>query len=67
MRLRTPFLGLLGLLAVGLVAVQLLQGALSVTDAAVRVAVVAGVLTLVERVVLPLARTLVQTGERQEP
>lgn len=67
MRLRTPFLGLLGLVAVGLVAVQLVQGSLSVTEAAVRVAVVAGVLALVERVALPLARALVSTGDRREP
>jgi hypothetical protein len=67
MRLKTPFLGLLGLLAVGLVAMQLVQGALTVTEAAVRIAVVAAALTVVERLVLPLARTLVSTGTPKDP
>ncbi len=60
-------LGLVGLIAVGLVAMQLIQGDLSVTDAATRVGIVAVVLTVVERVALPLARTLITTGLRKEP
>ena len=59
MRLHSPVLGLLGLLALGAVAVQLLDGSLDVQAAASRIAVVLAVLLVVERVVLPLARALV--------
>jgi hypothetical protein len=67
MKLRTPVLGFLGLVAVGLVAMQLLHGDLSITDAALRIGIVAAALTAVERVALPLARTLIGTGARRDP
>jgi hypothetical protein len=66
MKLRTPFLGFLGLIAIGLVAMQLLQGDLTVTAAATRIAIVALALTLIERIALPLARTLITTGQRAD-
>jgi hypothetical protein len=66
-KLRSPLLGLVGLVAVGIVAMQLIKGDLSITDAATRVAIVAVVLTLVERLALPIARTLITTGLRKEP
>lgn len=64
MGLRTPFLGFLGLVVLGLVAAQLVQGEITVTAAATRVGIVAAVLVGVERFVLPLARTLITTGHR---
>ena len=64
LRVKSQLLALVGLAVVGIVAVQLVQGALSVTAAATRVAVVAFALTVVDRYVLPLARTLVTTGQR---
>ena len=66
MRLRTPFLGFLGLLATALLALQLIQGALSITEAATRIGIVALALTAIERVALPLARTLITTGHRPD-
>ncbi len=66
-RLRTPTLGLLGLLAVGLVAMKLISGDLSVTQAAVRVGIVSTVLVVLERVGLPFARALVGAGARKRP
>ena len=57
-----PALGLVGLIAVGLVAVKLYQGDLSVTQAALRIAVVTGALLVTERFLLPIARTLVNSG-----
>ncbi len=57
--LRSPTLALVGLLAVGIVAVALLRGELSLTEAAVRALVVFAVLKAVEWLVLPLARSLV--------
>jgi hypothetical protein len=59
-------LGLLGLVALGLVAVKLYTGDLSVTQAAGRIAVVAGVLLFAERLLLPLARSLVTSGRPRE-
>ncbi|MGB8650442.1 MAG: hypothetical protein WCD35_07245 [Mycobacteriales bacterium] len=66
MRLRTPFLGFLGLMVLGLVAVQLVKGDLSITDAALRVGVVAGALVAVERFLLPIAAALVSSSRRRE-
>jgi hypothetical protein len=59
---KNPALGLIGLIAVGLVAVKLYQGDLSVTQAAVRIGVLTGVLVLTERFLVPIARTLVSSG-----
>ena len=59
MQLHSPVLAVLGLLAVGAVAVQLLTGSITLTSAAVRVAVAVVVLALVDRVGVPLARALV--------
>ncbi|MCW2599363.1 MAG: hypothetical protein JWM02_1192 [Frankiales bacterium] len=67
MRLRTPFLGFLGLLAVGVVALQMFEGRLSVSDAAIRIGIVAAALTAVEKVAMPLARSLIATGTRRDP
>ena len=39
LRVQSPFLGVLGLVALGLVAMKLLQGDLSVTQAATRIGV----------------------------
>lgn len=65
MRLRNPLLGVLGLLAVGAVALQLLTGRLALGQAALRVLVAVGVLVLVDRLLVPLARALV--GQRGLP
>ena len=62
---RSRALALVGLLAVAAVAVMLLQSRLTVAQAGVRIAVAVGVLVLVDRVGLPLARSLV--GERRPP
>ena len=59
MRLRSQPLALLGLSALAIVGVLLLTGALDVEEAAVRIAVVLVVLVVAERVLLPLARSLV--------
>lgn len=64
--LQSPVLGLLGLVALGLVAVKLYQGDLTITQAAGRIAVVAGVLVVTERLLLPLARSLVRSGRPPE-
>ena len=66
MKLHTPLLGFIGLLAVGLVGMQLVQGGITVTDAAIRVGIVAAVLTVVERFALPIAKTLITTGLRKD-
>ncbi len=65
MRLNTPALGVVGLLVVGVVAIALLQGRLTITEAAVRVGAAVHALMLVDRLLLPLARGLV--GERRPP
>jgi hypothetical protein len=64
--LRNPVLGLLGLVALGLVGMKLFQGDLSITQAASRIAVVVVVLVAAERVLLPLARSLVTSGRPRE-
>ena len=62
---RNPVLAFLGLLAVGLVAAKLWTGDLGVTQAAARVGVVTAGLVVAERFFLPLARSLVQSGQRE--
>lgn len=57
--MKSPLLATLGLLAVGLLAVRLLRGDLTLTQAAVRAVLVLVGLMLVERVLAPLARALV--------
>lgn len=59
-----PVLALIGLIALGLVGAKLWTGDLSVAEAGLRVAVLTGVLMAVERVLLPVARSLVATGHR---
>lgn len=60
-----PLLALVGLVALGLVGTKLWTGDLSVSQAGVRVAILTGVLMAVERVLLPLARSLVSAGQRE--
>ena len=59
MQLNSPVLAVLGLLAVGAVALQLVTGSISLTSAAVRVVVAVVVLAVVDRIGVPLARALV--------
>lgn len=65
MQLRSPVLAVLGLLAVGAIALQLLSGSITLTSAAVRVLVAVVVLAVVDRVGVPLARALV--GPTRQP
>ena len=65
MRLSYAPLGVVGLLAVAVVALGLLQGRLTVVQAGQRALVVLVVLVAVDRVLVPVARLLV--GPRQEP
>lgn len=67
MRLRNPLLAVLGLLAVGAVALQLVTGSITLGSAAVRVAVAVLVLAVVDRVGVPVARALVGPGRTPEP
>ena len=60
-----PALALVGLLARGLVGAKLWSGDLSVAQAGLRVGVLTGVLVLAERVLLPLAKSLVSAGQRE--
>ena len=62
LRLQSPVLGVLGLVALGLVAMKLVQGDLDITQAATRIGVVAVALVLTERLLLPVARSLVMSG-----
>ena len=66
MRLRSPVLAVLGLLAVGAVALQLVTGSITLGSAALRVAVAVGILAVVDRVGVPLARALVGPGRTPE-
>lgn len=59
LKVRSPLLAFVGLCVVGLVAMQLVQGAITVTAAAERVLVVAVALSLVDRWVLPVAKAMV--------
>lgn len=62
---RSPLLAVLGLVAVGLVAVKLVEGGLTLPQAATRLVVLQVVLLLADRLLLPLARGLAQTGRPQ--
>lgn len=67
MRLTNPGLAVLGLLAVGAIALQLVGGSITLPQAGLRVAVAVGLLAVVDRVGLPLARALVgPTRQRTE-
>lgn len=65
MVLRTRWLAVVGLVAVGVVALQMLRGHLSVTEAAVRVGLALLALLVVDRLLLPFARALV--GDPRPP
>lgn len=67
MQLRSPVLAVLGLLAVGAVALQLVTGSITLTSAAVRVAVAVLLLAVVDRIGVPLARAMVGPGRTREP
>ena len=58
-RVRSPWLAGLGLVLVGVVALGLLRGSLSVTDAALRLGIGLALLVAVERLLLPLGVALV--------
>lgn len=64
---RSPLLGLLGLVAVGLVAMKLVQGDLTVTQAAVRLGILQVALLLTDRLLVPLARGLAHSGRPAQP
>ena len=67
MRLRSPVLAVLGLLAVGAVGLQLVLGSLTLGQAALRVVVAVVVLAVVDRVGVPLARAMVGSGRVPAP
>ena len=56
---RSPILGFLGLVAIGLVAYKMLQGDLTLTQGAVRAVIALVVVVVVERLVVPIAMLLV--------
>jgi hypothetical protein len=62
---RHPALGLIGLIALGLVGTKLWSGDLTITEAAVRIAVVTGALIVTERFLLPVARSLIGAGSAE--
>ena len=64
LKVGSPALAFVGLMVTGIVGLQLAQGQVSVGAAATRVLVVALSLAAVDRLVLPLARTLVTSGHR---
>ncbi len=66
LKVKSPLLALVGLAVVGLVALQLVQGQITVTAAATRVLIVTVCLAGVDMFVLPLARTLVSVGQRHQ-
>ena len=66
MQLRSPVLAVLGLLAVGAVALQLLTGSITLGSAALRVTVAVVVLAVVDRIGVPIARALVGPGRTPE-
>lgn len=66
LKVKSPVLAFVGLVVVGIVAVQLVQGAITVTAAAARVLIVTVALAVAERFLLPLARTLVTTGHQRD-
>jgi len=59
-----PWLALIGLICVGLVAMKLYTGDLTVWEAGVRVGTVTVALVLTERLLLPLARGLMGSDQR---
>jgi len=61
---KTPALALIGLMGLGLVAVKLWTGDLDVAQAGLRIAVLTGALVVAERFLLPLAKGIVSTGQR---
>lgn len=63
LRLRSPWLAVLGLLAVVVVALGMLRGTLGVGDAALRLGVALLALVAVERIAVPLAGLLI--GQRR--
>lgn len=63
LRVRSPWLAVLGLLAVVVVSLGLVRGTLGVGDAALRLGAAVLALVAVERLVLPLAALLV--GQRR--
>lgn len=67
MRLQSPVLAVLGLLAVGAVALQLVTGSITLGSAALRVTVAVVLLAVVDRVGVPLARALVGPGRTPPP
>ena len=66
LRVKSPVLAFVGLVVVGLVALALVQGQITVTAAATRVVIVTVCLAVVDMFVLPLARTLISTGQRPQ-
>lgn len=65
MRLQSTGLALVGLLAVAVVALALLQGRLDVVQAGERAAVVLVVLLVADRLLLPIGRALVGEPARR--
>lgn len=63
LRLRSPWLAVLGLVAVVVVALGMIRGTLGVGDASLRLGVALLALVAVERIALPLAGLLV--GQRR--
>jgi hypothetical protein len=61
---KTPALAMIGLIGVGLVAVKLWTGDLGVAQAGLRVGVLTAALIVAEKFFLPLAKSLVTTGQR---
>jgi hypothetical protein len=64
-KLRSPLLGFVGLLVLGTLSLSLVRGEVSITDAAARMGIVAGVLIGLDRFVLPLAAAFI-VGRRAE-
>ena len=64
LKVQSQLLAFVGLMVVGLVAMQLVKGEITVGTAATRVLVVTVALSMADRYLLPLARTLVTSGQR---
>ena len=62
---RNPWLALVGLVTVGLVAVKLYTGDLTVWEGAMRVGTVTIALVVTERLLLPLAKGLMGSAQRE--
>lgn len=65
MTLRSRPLAIVGLLVVGVVALALVRGRLTIGEAALRVALGLAVLLLLDRLLLPIAQALI--GDRRRP